>query len=75
MLCLDDTRNNNNSIQFSLLTCKLNSPEANYRASTGEEKQNTKQLQGGKMNKSVNPLTQRIIITSGNNNIKVIIRR
>jgi hypothetical protein len=27
------------------------------------------------MNKSVNPLTQRIIITSGNNNIKVIIRR
>jgi hypothetical protein len=63
-----------NSIQFNLLTCKLNSPEDNYRASTGEEKrpqstykQNTKQKQGGKINKSVNPLTQRIIIIVNNN--------
>jgi hypothetical protein len=49
---LQDRNNNNinnkNLIQFKVFTCKLNSPEANYKASTSREekthtyKQNTK---------------------------------
>jgi hypothetical protein len=31
----------NNSIQFNLFTCKLNSPEANYKAIMSREEKNT----------------------------------
>jgi hypothetical protein len=33
--------NNNNSIQFRLFMCKLNSLEANFKASTSREEKNT----------------------------------
>jgi hypothetical protein len=37
----NNNNDNNNSIQFNLFTCKLNSPEANYKASTRTEEKNT----------------------------------
>jgi hypothetical protein len=40
-MCHAIANNDDNLIQFNLFTCKLNSPEANYKASTSREKKRT----------------------------------